>query len=658
MRIDSISLHNFQGIREYTAILNGRSADFYGDNATGKTTICNAISWMLYGKPSTNVKNFSPKNVGSRDEAKVTMVIILDDGAKVALQKTYKEVWKKKRGNPEPEYTGDTTEYYIDGRKVKENEYTSEVRAFLGEKEKVKILSIPTYFALTMPWEERLEILMRLYGDSESVDKKLLEMDEFAGLRAEMLGEDGTRPKDITEIISVANEAKKNTYKSLTEMDGRIKEAGRGILEDSKPTEEIQAELDALNANLIDLKAGEKSASVTSTTEINLKISEIKAEISQKKLEHEAKNSERSKKEKAVFDEITKEKIELTAQKIKLEAETKNLESEISRISNQREKILAEYNEEFSKQWDDTDSVCPTCKRPYPAEDIERLKSQFNVNRSKKLEEIRTRGKQVDKKIIADLKERLNKIQCDMALIEQKLTALQEKWDSEILRIVPEKQFELTEEYQALVEKINMLEKEKQGIERVAEAANSEYNQRAENLMLQIRAKQNELMNAEISQKKKEQVSELEAEKSELARKCEAAEEKLSLCYYFFWRKMSVSSESINSHFDGLRFNMFKAHINSEPSAICEAEVEDRAAGKWVPYQITNDARRIQAGIQIISVLSESWNMSIPLLIDNAESITRLPETNMQVLRFVVSEKHKQLTCVVKEPEDYQIVLN
>ena len=49
MKIDSLTLQNFQGVRDLT-IDFGPDTEIRGDNATGKTTVANAITWLLTGK--------------------------------------------------------------------------------------------------------------------------------------------------------------------------------------------------------------------------------------------------------------------------------------------------------------------------------------------------------------------------------------------------------------------------------------------------------------------------------------------------------------------------------------------------------------------------------------------------------------------------------
>lgn len=66
MELLTLSLENFQGLKHEEIQLDGHSASIYGRNASGKTTIFNAITWLLFGKPSTWAKNWDPKTKGAQ----------------------------------------------------------------------------------------------------------------------------------------------------------------------------------------------------------------------------------------------------------------------------------------------------------------------------------------------------------------------------------------------------------------------------------------------------------------------------------------------------------------------------------------------------------------------------------------------------------------
>ena len=64
MKLLTLRLENFQGLKSEELKFDGHSASIYGDNATGKTTVFNAMTWLLFDKASTGAKNFTPKTKG------------------------------------------------------------------------------------------------------------------------------------------------------------------------------------------------------------------------------------------------------------------------------------------------------------------------------------------------------------------------------------------------------------------------------------------------------------------------------------------------------------------------------------------------------------------------------------------------------------------
>ena len=62
-----------------------------------------------------------------------------------------------------------------------------------------------------------------------------------------------------------------------------------------------------------------------------------------------------------------------------------------------------------------------------------------------------------------------------------------------------------------------------------------------------------------------------------------------------------------------------------------------------VEYEKANNAAKINAGIEIINVLSEHFGLHLPVFVDNAESVTELYSCDSQVIRLIESEGDKKL---------------
>ena len=61
IQIKKLSIINFKGIEKMEIDFSGKT-NISGDNATGKTTIFDSITWLLFGKDSQDRKDFDIKN--------------------------------------------------------------------------------------------------------------------------------------------------------------------------------------------------------------------------------------------------------------------------------------------------------------------------------------------------------------------------------------------------------------------------------------------------------------------------------------------------------------------------------------------------------------------------------------------------------------------
>ena len=104
MKLINLKLRNFKGINEFDLETGGESQAIFGDNGTGKTTLFDAFSWLLFDKDSLNHSDFEIKPLNEDGEPEHYLETSVEgcfdiDGVELILKKIYKEVWKKKRGS-------------------------------------------------------------------------------------------------------------------------------------------------------------------------------------------------------------------------------------------------------------------------------------------------------------------------------------------------------------------------------------------------------------------------------------------------------------------------------------------------------------------------------------------------------------------------------
>ena len=149
IKIKTLKLENFKGIKDLTIDFKD-TTNIYGDNAVGKTTIFDAYSWLLWDKDSLNRKDFAIKPYDKNGEEVHNLESVVEgdfsfDDTDLNLKKIYKEVWTKKRGSTQAEFTGHTTDYYINAVPVKKKEYNERIKSVLSE-DNFNLLSNPLYF--------------------------------------------------------------------------------------------------------------------------------------------------------------------------------------------------------------------------------------------------------------------------------------------------------------------------------------------------------------------------------------------------------------------------------------------------------------------------------------------------------------------------------
>ena len=119
-------------------------------------------------------------------------------------------------------------------------------------------------------------------------------------------------------------------------------------------------------------------------------------------------------------------------------------------------------------------------------------------------------------------------------------------------------------------------------------------------------------------------------------------EKELFLTEQFIRTKVSLLEEKINSKFKMARFKLFDQQINGGVVECCETLY------KGIPYSSgLNKGHQGIVGLDIIATLCEHYGFWPPIIYDNAESVTKLPEMQNQMICLYVSERDKKLRVEV-----------
>lgn len=603
IKIKALKLENFKGIKDLTIDFKD-TTNIYGDNAVGKTTIFDAYSWLLWDKDSLNRKDFAIKPYDKNGEEVHNLESIVEgdfsfDDTDLNLKKIYKEVWTKKRGSTQAEFTGHTTDYYINAVPVKKKEYNERIESVLSE-DNFNLLSNPLYFNQFLVKTERREILLSLIEDVKPEDiitknKDLEDLD--------------LETYTVDELKKIAKDSARKINKDIESIPARIDELDKSKIHD--------IDFDALEFRKrstlpaikeIDEKLADASKMADGMTEITEKITALQKEKSDLAEKYQNKRFEVNLKNKNVL-------LEKEHDKLALEEAKKNIE----KLKDLVEKAREEWQEVHKEQYQG-DFKCPTCGQDLLPDQIEKTMANFNKKKSEKLANIEEKAK--------DLKIKIEECEKLIAIYEVK------EYKEEDLPTEPIRLQEIDKELDEAKAKLSdfSLDDKKDLLEK-KDSLNADLEEINKKLSLQG---QNEKID--------ERIKELEGQEKELAKAYEEQQRIIYLCEEYTKAYVDLVSDKINDSFDLVKFKLFENQINGGITETCEATF------KGVPYSDLNNAAKINAGLDVINSLSDKLDLKVPIFIDNAESVNELIKTDTQLVRLVVS-KDKELKIEVEEWE-------
>lgn len=645
MELLNLELRNFKGIKNFTLNTQGGDADVFGDNATGKTTLYDAFLWLLFDKDSANKKDFAIKTLGKDGEPihglehAVSGTFYVNNN-KLTLAKVYSEQWTKKRGSATKEFTGHTTDYYINSVPVKKNEYTAKVAEIIKE-DVFRLLTNPLYFNEQLHWETRRAILLEVCGDL--TDKEVIASDKKLAELPKILGDHSL--EDYRKIIA-SRRTKIND--ELKKIPVRIDEVTQGMPNiEAIDAKGIDAEIDLLNHKISTKR--EELAGIENGGEISklrTEIITIEGKLLQLKNDHRAKVDSLAEGKREEY-RITQKKCDELRDKINgLERKKKTNLGDIydveAKMTSLRSKWTAANALEFIFEQADT---CPTCGQSLPVDKLtsarEEALAAFNSQKAKELEAINSNGKtakQAREALEAETKTLIQEIGA--------LNTLLEREDAELTAISLEvtklqnSTGDVTQEpaYIDLVNEKNSILGFIEGIMLDSKEATQKVNEEIASLTSKMRAL--EATRAELVEHERCQnrIAELSQQERDLAAEFEKLEGELYLTEEFVKAKVNLLEEKINSKFKLARFKLFDVQVNGGIAECCETTFNG------VPYSSgLNNAARINVGLDIINTLAEHYKFDAPIFVDNAEAVTQLIPTKGQIIRLVVSEPDKEL---------------
>ena len=631
MKLTQLNLQNFKGI-EFGDFRFTNNTIIRGDNATGKTTVFDALCWLLFGKDSLDRADFQIKTLKNGEPVHnvnhmVQAAFDNEDGTGFTLKRIYREKYSNPRGG-EVKLTGHTTDYFINDVPSKEKEYKAFINSMINE-DVFKLITNPLFFNEQYTWQNRRKLLLEMCGDVD--DASVINSKEELKRLTELLN-----GRSVDEQRKIIASKKTAINKELDMIPVRIDEAVKCKPTPLEAEQKLKDDIATIETAIKQLEE-DKSVIVNGLdgAERTAKIREVKRKLADRKsqLMNEHTDKERRLEHKYKLSLVQLQMAE--SERDRYKDREYELDSQIKQEEARIEKLQSEFDKFNQSQFDD--ELCPTCGQPYPAEKRAELEAIFNTQKATNLEEWQ---KLIDsaKALRQNYIEQKETMQVKVDGMCSQIEELSNNKDTKEKAMNEVGEVDLDSDVQ-----VNDLKAELFMLELDEDNTSDDQLKRIDSELSELADKrstlQTELTKYDVIRDITKRINELEQEQQRLINEKNLVDETAFLLDEFVKAKVEMLEDTINKHFTITTFKMANVLVNGSVEDCCETMVDG------VPYRSLNNAARINAGIDVINALTKFYKVNAPVFIDNAEAVTKFIDCKSQTIKLIVDETCKEL-CV------------
>lgn len=656
MKIEKLVINNFKKIKHLELGTGAQSFELKAPNQYGKSSIADAIAWVLTGKlhdGSSDIMSIKPKYNPS---ALVEVELEFSDGT--SLKKTYQEKWVRTRGTTEEKLDGHETKCFINDLPIQVSKYDEELNELFGiefngkwKGNLIQLLIDPLHFGLKMEWKDRRTLVTDFVGDV--TDYEVIAKNSDLKPLEPYLSKAKGKPEDVRKLI---NAELKNLKKEEEKLGNQIE-----VLEQTQTVskeqfeeanhklEEIEKQVDELKTKKYETEKDVIEAKKSKLNEIKEKVNESQSNdfrIHQESFAQVQKDIEKLQNqihtERNVLHDLN-EKFKNTKFEERQTILNKNSTSEELKLKETRvEKLRKEWRVINEKVFHTNDHLnCPNCGHDLNKDLVDEQQIQFEKDKKNRLQEINLEGGQVAKDS-TQLQERLlelstkgKDLQKDLEDLEVEISTQTEKVN---LLVEQEKELKLSiPEFQESEETLRLME-EYDWLEKAPMTTNKNY-QVEINELVESKKPLQEIINTYRSEQVNiKHAKELSNKLDKVIEQIAEAEYLGSLLSEFIKVKLELLNLRVEAVFGDIKFQMVESNIKegswNEVCWVLDGEV---------PYHYTNSASQITLGIRVAEAIRKHLGIEgLPYILDNAEQITDrdfTKYTEEQTISFVAHDE-------------------
>lgn len=641
----------------------GRRTKISGRNREGKSTIKDAYFDALTSKLADGSQPESKVRPHTKDGIDIDRIDIIReleleiDGKPVTVTKKTAQKWRKPRGQSEEVFDGNITTYSIDGFEVKQKDF-QKWQESIAESDILPMCSNARPFLnmIQKSTSEARKLLERISGFK--IEDFIANNPEYAHI------EDITKGHAIEDVmkqlrknLTAQKKAAETVRTQLTYEKNRDVSGAIELSDLELAIADLNHQIEELDRQEVALDEAIKSYDEKSKDVLDLKFeqSEIvrKANegIVEQRKEIESNIFSLEQEKKSTENDLRMAEMDLKHATMAVERHT----AEVKRAQEDwKEYSGREYPEEIlerikAEQFNEDSLICPTCGQNLPAEQAEKIRSEFEVKKAKRIKDeegVKTAFYEIKDKKLTEITETGNKAAADLKEAkkakeetEQKISTCRQLITDFTLRIQSE-----TKKLAEIPESVDLsdnAEYQKITVEiESAEAVLNQMNNGSEERFI-LRNKHNGVLN-EISDKKaliKKQISDEEEKErrvAELEEKLKAENQRaadierdIDTLKNFSIKKNEALAAVVNPHFRHFQFNFLEYTIEGNPVETLRLVVDGT---DYFSGLNGGDQRLVE--LDLCRGLQEINGLCLPIWLDESNTIDpeRVPQDLSQQL--------------------------
>lgn len=645
IRLTRLTMENFKGCAARTFDFDGRNANIYGANGTGKSTVYSALTWLLFdkvvGDDGTVQSNpdIKPNNEQGevRDHAAVSKVeaAFSVDGELITLRREFHENWTQQRGSSEKTMTGHTSEYYWNDVPVQQNAFKSRLEEQFTKETLFWTLSNVHWFCRGMDWKKRRDMLTEVCGLPDDQAIMDANQEQFAELSMGMAG------KPLMDYRAWVDAQMKKLNGAQKTYPARLDEVKKTVQKYSGVNfTALRTMREGTEAQL--LQKMDELSQLTNGTLLSTKRNEVDGLRSQMR-DLDLRNTQHRQSQSvpvedrrpALNQSLTQWQTALTRAEQQAAAEQQTETDINGRLAALRTDWSRVNAETFSE------AVCPTCGQTLPPAAQETAKTKFERDKEqrkaricqdaeqekKRLEESKARKTSADA-AAAEARYNIDSINADLAVYVAPTTPT--------IANLPGYEQDMA----TFRQQIAGLEQEVAGLEQQNAASRDSINREIARLRQEKQSLDDQIATERVLTDAQAREEELRKEAQKATDELMALEKQKTLCEDFIRFKAGYIEDGVNRQFRTVHFKLFQPQVNGGLKDCCDVYV---GAGRL--NHGLNTGAEYNAGIDVIDVLSKHYGVCVPLFIDGAESVSDPLPIDTQVIRLTVSATDRELRC-------------